>query len=733
MKRPLALVGFTYLLAQVAAVFLKNYSLTAGLSIGCFLSFFILMRIPFCRKTYCFPVAFLTAAVAFTIFTVSDWNISSIKSFDDREVTVTGTVMETPELSNEKFYYIVKVDSCEGTDTDELIGKTIRLSSKQALGAESFDTLTCRVHFYPTSDSFSSWSKRISLEGYIFEYMPFSYETPKNYPLTAFPMKLREQLLSNIWDYLSKKAAGLGGALLLGDKVSLSQQIVDDFRLAGVIHLMSVSGFHMGIMTQLFFFLLTFVPISHRRKNLFAVFGIWLFMAVTAFTPSVLRSGIMYLIMLIGRFFYRRADSLNSLGFAVFLICLMDPFSAADPGFLLSVSATLGILIFASPLIKCFLRHWPEKMRSNKFLKNFSEILSITVSSMLFTLPVILIYFHTFTPASILSNFCLLWPVALFLYTVAGTAVLGGIPGVKILAVPFSWAAEHLADGILKTVHWIASLPYASISVSEEFSQFFLVCVFLLFGITFLCFCSKKNLQAAGILSVCILFAGIFGCQLESYNATWVTFVGGGKGTSLIFTKNGKSAVIGCNTKSRLIDYALREQNTKEVCFLTYLTKKPSEEWAASDLILKWKPDHVLLQPATYLEDSIRLALPNAGRTHTFGTASQIELWDQIRITVVPGAALANIDGTKFLICSKGTSLDSLPESFQNADFYFGVDLPKSSKPFQPNNIFLNHFLSSSLKKSSAKLNVPVYITDGNGSFVLEMKPDNTIKIRRSA
>lgn len=733
MKRPLALVGFTYLLAQVAAVFLKNCWLTAGLSIGCFLCFFILMRIPFCRKTNRFPVVLLTAAVAFAIFTVSDWNISSVKSFDDREVTVTGTVMETPELSNEKFYYVVKVDSCKEADTDELIGKTIRLSSKQALGAESFDTLTCRTHFYPTSDSFSSWSKGISLEGYIFEYMPFSYETPPSYPLTAFPMKLREQLLSHLWDHLSKKAASLGGALLLGDKASLSQEVVDDFRLAGVIHLMSVSGFHMAIMTQLFFFFLTFVPISRRRKNLFAVFGIWLFMAVTAFTPSVLRSGIMYLIMLIGRFFYRRADSLNSLGFAVFLICLLDPFSAADPGFLLSVSATLGILLSASPLTNYFLHRLPEKIQGNRILKKFSEILSLTISSMLFTLPVILIYFHTFTPASFLSNFCLLWPVTLFLYAVAGTAALGGIPGAKILVIPFSWTAEHLADGILKTVYWIASLPYASISVSEDFSQFFLMCMFLMFGITLLCFCSKKNLQAAGILSVCILFAGIFGCQLESYNATWVTFVGGGKGTSLILTKNGKSAVIGCNTKSRLIDYALRKQNTKEVCFITYLTQKPSEEWAASDLISKWEPDHVLLQPATYLEDSIRLALPKARSVHTFGTASQIELWDQIRITVVRGAALATINDTKLLICSKGTSLDSLPESFQNADFYFGVDLPKSSKSFQPINIFLNHYLSSSLQKSSAKLNVPIYITDGDGNFVLEMKPDNTIKIRRSS
>ena len=125
-------------------------------------------------------------------------------------------------------------------------------------------------------------------------------------------LKCRIRLDDAVDSVLSQRDAGLVKAILFGEKNALSETVEEQFRTAGVSHLLAVSGFHMAIMVRLFTMLFRALRFPRRLSAAGVAVGIVLFMALTGFSPSVSRSGIMCLILLAGELFGRRADTLNA-------------------------------------------------------------------------------------------------------------------------------------------------------------------------------------------------------------------------------------------------------------------------------------------------------------------------------------------------------------------------------------------------------------------------------------
>ena len=165
---------------------------------------------------------------------------------------------------------------------------------------------------------------------------------------------------NSLYEQLPEREAGLAVGVLLGDKSGISEAIKEDFRTDGVSHLLAVSGLHMAAVCQLLlFFFRKILHFPEKLCFLFSMVGIIAFMAITGFAPSVMRSGIMYLIYLAGLIVSRQADSLNSLGAAVFLMCLVNPYAAADIGLLLSFSATAALILFSGKTVRLLRTYLP--------------------------------------------------------------------------------------------------------------------------------------------------------------------------------------------------------------------------------------------------------------------------------------------------------------------------------------------------------------------------------------
>ncbi len=178
--------------------------------------------------------------------------------------------------------------------------------------------------------------------------------------------------------------------MTFGGTDGFPRELTLTFRQGGILHVFSVSGFHLAVLAQAVMSLLSALRINKKAASLATVGFTVFFMMLVGFRYAVIRAGVMTILRYLAPLFGREADSLNSLGLAALLVALIDPASVYDTGFLLSFSATLGILLCASR-IESFLTLRLRLKR--RFWIRCASLLAVSVSATLFTLPVMILTF----------------------------------------------------------------------------------------------------------------------------------------------------------------------------------------------------------------------------------------------------------------------------------------------------------------------------------------------------
>lgn len=210
---------------------------------------------------------------------------------------------------------------------------------------------------------------------------------------------IRANLTRSLDASLGEEEAGIAKALLLGDKSTLSIDTKKSFSNAGAMHVLAVSGLHVGIIMYLFLFVLSKFSrfISKRSAVLICVLLVWVYAGITGFSPSVMRAAFMFSILMIGQEMSRNTSSLNTLFFSAFVLLLIDPMLIYDIGFQLSYLAVLGILLTYETISKfiCI---------KNKWLRKVWEGTAVGISAQIFTVPLSLYQFHQFPNYFMLSN-----------------------------------------------------------------------------------------------------------------------------------------------------------------------------------------------------------------------------------------------------------------------------------------------------------------------------------------
>lgn len=222
-------------------------------------------------------------------------------------------------------------------------------------------------------------------------------------------------------DHLNGDQLAIAKALILGDKSLLSPELKKSFSSAGAMHVLAVSGLHVGIIVELLIFLLGRFPriISKKQAMLVTLGIIWIYIAVIGFPASVVRAGFMFSFLVVGRLIGRSASSLNMLLLSGFIMLVINPLWIFDVGFQLSYLAMLGILLYYRPIASLF-------HIQNKWLRKIWEGTSVGLAAQLFTLPFTLYYFHQF------PNY--------FLFTNLGMMVFAGlILGLGLLLFSTGW------------------------------------------------------------------------------------------------------------------------------------------------------------------------------------------------------------------------------------------------------------------------------------------------------
>lgn len=246
-------------------------------------------------------------------------------------------------------------------------------------------------------------------------------------------------------------------ALTLGDKTDLSESVRESYSVAGVSHVLALSGLHIGLLYALAFFLLRPLLLGGQSgrvlRSLLLILLLWLFAFFTGLSPSVVRSAAMFSIWALADLCGRQSFSLNTLALTAWLMLLVRPVWLFDVGFQLSFAAVLSILLFQPFLYRlCPVRH-----RAGTYLWG---LVSVSVAAQLGTAPLVLFYFSRFSTHFLLTNLLVVPLVTLILYAAVVLLLLTPMSGLQAVAAV---GLEIMLRMLNLLVRWVEQLPYASV------------------------------------------------------------------------------------------------------------------------------------------------------------------------------------------------------------------------------------------------------------------------------
>ena len=387
----------------------------------------------------------------------------------------------------------------------------------------------------------------------------------------SHPLRLLSRLRATVQDWIEKVAGEstpLFSALFLGDKSGLSGTERLDFRRIGISHLLAVSGMHLAILSAFLHRFLALFGVGKKFRvgavSLFALF----YMALTGFSPSVLRAGVMLLIASALFLLAGTSDSLTTLSLAVILLCLFKPYAIFDVSLLLSALATLGILVAPMPKETKWrhpLRHLFFSCTSSVFFSFFAigATLAVTV--------------FIFGRISLLSAFSTL----IFGCLVEAFMIFGLLSLPFGLFLPTEIPLTYLSDLILRLAGTFSDLP--GIYCAADFPIVRILTVVFSLGFFLFLVLPVKHRRCA-ICGLLLLFLTVFVgagiCSHLALSQDKTVYLSDGQKSECIVThsKARVSALLSPNDITKLSD-DIEESHITEIdilLFSSYSSKIPA-------------------------------------------------------------------------------------------------------------------------------------------------------------
>ena len=268
---------------------------------------------------------------------------------------------------------------------------------------------------------------------------------------------LRESILSKYRQWgVGEEQLPVLSALTLGYKDGLDKDIRDAYSIAGISHVLALSGMHIGIIWFLLNGLLC--PWENVRfrwlKSLSVVVALWVFAFVVGLEASVVRAVVMCMLMELGRLSGFKSFSMNTLAITAFFMLLYRPFYLFDVGFQLSFVAVASIL-FLYPLI---FHTFPIKNRVGRWVWG---MLSVSVAAQLGTSPLVMYYFSSFSVYFLLTNLLAAVLVPFIIYIAFLMFLTASFPDLQGYVVSL---LNELVASLNGLAEWTSSLPYATFS-----------------------------------------------------------------------------------------------------------------------------------------------------------------------------------------------------------------------------------------------------------------------------
>ncbi len=331
-----------------------------------------------------------------------------IKSFYGQEVLVTGVVEMDPETGDEGTKLRISNLEFGGKEKYRKAG-VIYVSLNKNGEIMRGDTLTLRGKL---TEGFGIYV------GYM--YKPMIEEWQRQVP-GDWVINIRNAFAKRIEELIPEPEVKLGLSYLLGMKSGLPDDLSENLRIVGLMHIVVASGAHLGILVGIVRKL--FGGLSRFVELLFSMLFVVLFMMMVGWTPSIMRAGVMVILSLVAWFHGREIAAWRMILLLMAITLMINPMFLVDLGWLFSFASFIGIMVIAPMMRKYFY---------GKRRPGFVAALVITtLSATMMTLPITLYYYGVVSWISLVANMSILPTLSWAMGLVFLTGMLAGIPGIE--------------------------------------------------------------------------------------------------------------------------------------------------------------------------------------------------------------------------------------------------------------------------------------------------------------
>ena len=319
---------------------------------------------------------------------------------------------------------------------------------------------------------------------------------------------IRTRILNNLeQSHFHQSELAVAAALILGQQQDISAGVMHDYQFAGAIHILSVSGLHVGFILLFLNFLLNYLP-KNRMASYFrlaiVLFSLWGFAVLAGLSPSVIRSVTMFSFVALGMHLKRQTNIFHTLLVSIFLILLFEPSFLFDVGFQLSYLA-LFFILWLQPM---FYEIWKPKY---KIIDYFWQILTVSFAAQIGTLPLSLYYFHQFPGLFFVTNLVIIPFLGVVMSVGVLVMILAAVNCVpQFLALILEWSIFILN----RIINWIASFEQF-IFKNIPFNAYMLLGLYVFVIAAVLWFEKRDFKRSMMALSTLVLF------QLTYFGSKW--------------------------------------------------------------------------------------------------------------------------------------------------------------------------------------------------------------------
>lgn len=692
MKRLLGLIGLTYLSVLALVFYFASNILLCVLSAISFFGFFLGILFKVIKKDFkinnylvVLGSTVLCACISIILYT----NIvyyPVIDNYSAKEIKIEGYVCEEVQKTERSCVYIILADNIDGKDENV----KIRLTTYNNLNISEFERIEAKL-FTSQSESNYNLSKRIFLTAYLDDGSLITSTGETQFSLYRYAVKARKAMKYSLDSLLPDEYSSLSKAVLLGDKQALSYDIKSYFSHTGTTFLIVVSGMHLSVVSAFILFLLKKITKSKIIICIAICTTVFLFMALTGFTPSVIRAGVMVILTYCGTVIFRRSDSLNSLGISALVLTLFNPYSVGDVGMILSFTATLGIILWSRPIYSYITTKFKVK---SKAIKTVINMLSVSLSASLWVIPISVVFFNTVSPLVVIVAFLSEHLVDGILICALVASVLYMCPFISFLAYPFALVAGLFSRLLLWIMSLFASIPYCSVNADKSYFYVWTGVTILLVIIGYVIHAKLFYIKSAIVFSLVTLTLGWAIYALTGYNSTTVNFYYSGYGVTVTVESGYNITVMSCGG-SRACEEAIIEDVSSDFTKIDNIiipNQKNKYSIYLPAFLAEFDVSNVLVYDKNS-ENQTMLENYDGQQRNTFASNSSFTInvntdtaIDVINIDEITYQYVKSEDSTLLFVPSGG-DVSKLPEKYRQADILLIDNVPKNYQLLNCNQI----------------------------------------------